>query len=333
MNKSRLIEMPFRLFLLGLSLLVGCSRRQIEPPTPARLSPEPNEPRIQLTYVSTDSLGVYGVYALDAGCLDSQQPCLGETRELFQHSSQIFSISWSPDGNRVAFVSEGVDRKDDVFVSNWDGSNLENITNSSAYEGFSAWSPDGTRIAYESCPRDGCYIISAKPDGTEPVRLWPPTQVSSPRPSPHQVAWSPDGTRIAFADNDKNGALDQIFTMLLDGSGLVQLTDVPTVNLSPAYSPDGQWLGFVRESDPETLGSSDIFLIHPDGSGEINLTMRSVRTQLSLAWSPGGQWIAFDGDNDSTYDIYLIRPDGTSMFNVTGSTETDENYVAWRTVS
>src|SRR5688572_29917937 len=54
--------------------------------------------------------------------------------------------SWSPDGTRIAFVSNR-DGNYEVYVMNADGSNPFRLTNSAIRELDPSWSPDGTKIA------------------------------------------------------------------------------------------------------------------------------------------------------------------------------------------
>jgi hypothetical protein len=60
---------------------------------------------------------------------------------------------WSPDGTRIAFqrTTNATENqwRSDIWVVNWDGSGLTNVTASPAYrEQSPAWSPDGSRIAF-----------------------------------------------------------------------------------------------------------------------------------------------------------------------------------------
>ena len=81
---------------------------------------------------------------------------------------------WSPDGERIAFVSSRDDNFE-IYVMNADGSEPANLTNNSADDYSPAWSPDGKYIAFVS-KRDGnrdgnreIYVMKA--DGSEPTNL------------------------------------------------------------------------------------------------------------------------------------------------------------------
>ena len=76
--------------------------------------------------------------------------------------------SWSPDGTKIAFVTDA-----DIYVMNaQDGSNQTNLTMNPAFDFDPSWSPDGTKLAFTS-DRDGnteVYVMNAQ-DGSNQTRL------------------------------------------------------------------------------------------------------------------------------------------------------------------
>lgn len=89
---------------------------------------------------------------------------------LTNHLATDDSPDWSPDGKRIAFVSNR-DENSEVYVMNADGTNPINLTNHPAADSSPTWSPDGKQIAFQS-NRDGnweVYVMNA--DGTNPINL------------------------------------------------------------------------------------------------------------------------------------------------------------------
>jgi Tol biopolymer transport system component len=77
---------------------------------------------------------------------------------------------WSPDGQRIAFISNP-DGNYQIYVMDSTGQNRQRLTNGNANDAAPAWSPDGTKIAFNS-DRDGneeIYVMNA--DGSNQVRL------------------------------------------------------------------------------------------------------------------------------------------------------------------
>jgi dipeptidyl aminopeptidase/acylaminoacyl peptidase len=184
----------------------------------------------------------------------------------------------SPDGRRVAYVVNSVDREENayrgaIWVAPLDGSEQpRQFTSGERSDGSPRWSPDGGWLAFVS-NRDGdeekahgeVYVLPA--DGGEPHRL------TEGKEGVESIAWSPDSRRIAFSRRDRDDAYDEedgrkrpprrftrlfykldsvgwtgdrrkhLFVVDLEGSER-QLTDGDCENDEPAWSPDGSRIVF-----------------------------------------------------------------------------------------
>jgi len=127
------------------------------------------------------------------------------------------SPAWSPDGNRLAFMSIR-DGNAEIYVMNADGSGQTNLTNNSGGDRAVAWSPDGTRLAFSS-GRDGnleVYVMNA--DGTGQTNITNhPSQDMDP-------AWQPLPPRYPFAGFfapvDNPGERDDVVNRAKAGSSI-----------------------------------------------------------------------------------------------------------------
>jgi TolB protein len=127
-------------------------------------------------------------------------------------------------------------------------------------------------------------------------------------------------TRIAFASN-RTGSF-QIFTMNLDGGGLIQLTDTgASDNVNPIWSPDGTKIAFESYRD----GQAEIYVMNADGSGQTRLTY-SLGLDAMPTWSPDGSKIAFVSTRSGGYRIWAMNANGS---NPTKLSSQPSLYPAW----
>lgn len=123
---------------------------------------------------------------------------------------------------------------------------------------------------------------------------------------------APGPGRIAFVSaRDGNS---EIYTMNPDGSGLVNLTNNPASDDTPAWSPDGTKIAFVSFRD----GNWEIYVMNADGSGLVNVT-NNPTSDYRPVWSPDGAKIAFVryGNACCIGEIYVINADGSGATNLT----------------
>jgi Tol biopolymer transport system component len=218
--------------------------------------------------------------------------------------------AWSPDGSRIAFVSNRPFCADnDLWLMTASGGSPTKVTDGALAP---TWAPDGTRIAYV-CGSSICVINA---DGSGKMVVYTDTlTLGSP-------AWSPDGSTIAF---DRSSMFGQdIWAMNPDGTNLRQLTTQG--GLRPNWSPDGTKIAY---SSFDSGGHNrQIFLMPAAGEtgGRIQLTFTSgfnifgERSSNDFpAWSPDGLEITFDTNRDGDNEVYTMKADGSLQIAVSGS--------------
>jgi hypothetical protein len=237
--------------------------------------------------------------------------------------------AWSPDGSRIAFVSDRLGGSD-IFVMNADGSGVMRRTNT-GWNSSPAWSPDGNRIAFSSSRgQHGIYVMRVDED------WWNVTHVGFDRGYNADPAWSPDGSRIAFISDWR--AFDFVYDLYVvnaDGSEVKPVlqgpffsVDGPTFYFQPAWSPDGSTIALTvcAYAWDSCYPNSSIGLVNPDGSG-----FRTIATGGSFAqptWSPDGSTIAFAKSScrDCASAIHYVTRDGSAS----GLFVVDGHSPAWR---
>ena len=163
-----------------------------------------------------------------------------------------------------------------LFIANADGSDEHPLPGTSDIDYDPAWSPDGGWIAFTSERNGSADLYRMKPDGTSVERL-----TDSPAYD-DQAAFSGDGQQIVFVTTRANGTAD-LWTLDVRTHRAKALTSGPGGDYRPSWSPDGSWIAFTSDRGTglpfsrgrwEALQRTEIYLVHPDGSGLRQLTKR-----------------------------------------------------------
>lgn len=146
---------------------------------------------------------------------------------------------FSPDGERIAFRSEGEPRG--IYVMGASGENPRRIADFGYHP---SWSPDGKEIVVSTHSQDIPAVRS-------PSSLWIINVESSEKRLlvenfSMQPAWSPGGHRIAYWTTEVGGRRD-IATISAAGGEPVIITDKGNTNWNPVWSPDGKYLYFASD--------------------------------------------------------------------------------------
>jgi hypothetical protein len=268
-------------------------------PTPVPPTPDTGVAAGRIVYMAQDKPeDKWQIYVMRS---DGSDPV-----KLTHVNSNNTSPIWSPDGRKIAFVSDR-DGNREVYTMNADGNEPINLTQNAAEDWTPTWSPDGKRIAWASFRDHNWEIYAMNADGTAPVRLTNNTA------SDYDPAWSPDGRTIAFVSN-RDGNLE-IYTMDADGKNQKRFTNHPATDQAPAWSADGRQIFWESYRD----GNMEIYSANVDGSGLRNVTHDSQADDHGATSSPWGRRIAFYSNHDGGWDIYTLDLESGERTNLTMS--------------
>ena len=257
---------------------------------------------------------------------------------------------FSPDGQKIAFVSEGEQvgnpqADSEIYAMNLDGSDQKNLTNNGdlLHEVGFSFSPDGQKIAYTSFGPQASnpegepevYVMSAS-DGSGQKNLTNNDGVVADQ----DPSFSPEGQKIAYTSDGPQTSNpvggDEVYVMNSDGSGQKNLTNNgwDTSDRAPTFSPDGQRVLYKSQggqaSNPE--GDDEVYAMSAlDGTSKKNLSNTGAGVDEFFSdLSPDGQKIVYTSDGVQTSnpqgdrEIYVMNaPDGSGKKNLTNNNARD----------
>lgn len=209
---------------------------------------------------------------------------------------------------KIAMVCDRTSKKE-IYVMNFDGTDVKQVTRHRSISFSPAWSPDGSKIAYSLFNRHknnvkniDLYEFDFK---TETVRL-----LSNRKGINSGVAYSPDGKKLALTMSFLGNP--EIFLLNPDSNSVTRVTKSFGFDVDPAWSPDGKKIAFVSSR----TGMPMVFSSSLDGSSVQRLTYAG-RYNATPSWSPQNNKIAFAGWIDKHFDVFIMNPDGTNIERLT----------------
>lgn len=164
-------------------------------------------------------------------------------------SIDLTSLSWSPDGKKIAFSKQNA-----IFTVDPDGNNGKNITNDGHINVAPSYSPSGEYIAYLSLRKIenptttktsnlDIYIMNA--DGSNKFNLTGTDKKIDIIDRPSEPSWSNDSNLILFSSTTKDSNTSNIYITNFHTLYLTKLTNIGN-EFSPFMIPFDKKIGYVR---------------------------------------------------------------------------------------
>lgn len=212
--------------------------------------------------------------------------------------------------SRVVYVSEtGAKnaRQKRLALMDYDGANVQFLTDSSSIVLAPRFSASGDRVLYTSYetgfPR--IYVLDVASVQRRVLESQEGTMSFAPR-------FAPNGQTIIFSLSQ--GGNTDIWSMNINGGGANRLTSAPSIETAPSFSPDGSKIVF--ESDRS--GSQQLYIMSA-GGGEAQRISFGPGRYGTPVWSPRGDLIAFTKQNSGRFHIGVMRTDGAEERLLTAS--------------
>jgi serine/threonine-protein kinase len=203
----------------------------------------------------------------------------GKTQPLHVATGFYSSPRFSPDGRHLAFVTNIVQGRGDIWVRDLERDTTSHLTSQPGPNAWPVWTPDGRNIVFESEGQAAPGIYWIRSDGAgEAQRLTDGKTQQVP------YSFSPDGKRLAYTQRNPDGHAE-IWTARVESDGghprfgkaepFLRFLGTPFVAISPAFSPDGRWLAYTSSE----TGAYEIYVRPFPGPGG--------KSQISTR---GGRW-------------------------------------------
>ena len=244
------------------------------------------------------------------------------------HSNLNTSAAISPDGDKVAYLSDRRVYTDLYLMSALDGRVLSRLVHTAQSKQFEnipsfqnsvCWTPDSKQL-----------VFVAKSEGSDVLYVYDVNSEKVVRELPFEFdavaypAVSPDGRSLAF--EGLKGGRNDIYLVDLASGALRRLTDDDYDEKDLVFAPDGQ-LTFSSDRHASVVdlsaahrageaGTYGIFSLDP-ATGAVHEVLFTGYDDSSPAWSPDGKSLAFVSLRDHGQNLYLFHPADSTITQVT----------------
>ena len=317
------VELPTSTLAPTNTLIPAVGDTPATPGVPAGVATAPGGGTGQIAYTS-NRLGTPQIFLIDLGT--------GEEIQVTDLPNGACQPSWSPDGERMVFISPCKGLEDlyynaSLYIINADGSGLTTLDASPGGNFDPAWSPDGQTIAFTSLRTGQMEIFAINVDDLSLTQITSGAQKVESR----MPAWSPDGSQIVYVV--RRLGVYQIWMMNADGTEPVQIVRSGTAytDFLPDWSPKGDLILFTQRCANTFCNPYLMSISAADRSTEQALRVRLNMVLIqNVEYSPDGFYLAYEGAGEANnLDVFYMTLSGGDRTRLT--TDPSQDYhPAWR---
>lgn len=252
---------------------------------------------------------------------------------------------WSPDGTRIAFLSDRDAGRNAIWILNPNGGEPVELTKEPAPIREFTWSPDGKSIAFLMADpitaeeekkvreKEDWHVIGQKPReqhlyiidvADKAIRRMTCCEFSI-----NGVAWSPDGKTLAVvrvpSSSIDNSFHSDLYTVDAKSHcddrscpSMLPLVVRPGIDTAPQFSPDGKSVAFLSAGGVfDWLTENQIWVVDLTTHKAHLASGAYDRTPETFHWSADSRAIWFDGAFNTTAELFRVNADGSGFTDVT----------------
>jgi len=219
-----------------------------------------------------------------------------DAKTILESPQPLMSPAWSPDGNRLAYVSFE-ERNSAIYVQDVRTGAREKVVSGAGINSSPAFAPDGQRLAVTRSMEGNPDIYIVDIASRQQRRLTTHEAIDT------EAAWAPDGSAIVFT-SDRGGG-PQIYRMSPDGGDAKRLTfNLGNYNSRASYSPDGKKLVMVN-------GGSGFRIVVFDVATGTSRVLTGSSLDESPSFAPNGSMIIYATMGGRGTELAAVSVDGT----------------------
>ncbi len=243
------------------------------------------------------------------------------TRGDWRDSSPV----WSPDGKRLAFISDRSGTSQ-LHVMWFDTREIAQLTRLENAPSSIRWSPDGSKIAFTQFVPDKDPLLSIKMPSRPKGAKW-----AAPAVIVDRLSWQRDGSGYRAPGYTHVYTIDSV----LGGTPRI-ITRGDYGHSDPQWSADGNsiFVSAIRKPEAEYLrGDSEIYAVNLQSLDVKPLTDRN-GPDRGAEVSPDGKWIAYTGYDQQNFtshlsNLYLMSAAGGEKKQLTADLPNSPSSVQW----